>query len=213
MTQIAHPIPLLIQPLGRSSRSLALKVVAFGMLYGLAMGSYGLGHDRILQPLISASKVPLLLMVTFILSLPSFFVINTLIGLRDDFRIATRALVQTQLAFTVILVSLAPLTLVWYASDPTYPAAVVFNGVMFFIASISAQVVLIRLYRPLIAKDRRHRAMMFLWAIIYSFVAIQMAWVLRPFIGSPGSAVRFFREGAWGNAYVEVVRLVIEMFR
>ena len=213
MTQIAHPIPLLIQPLGKSSRSLAIKVVAFGMIYGLAMGSYGLGHDRILQPLISASKVPLLLMVTFILSLPSFFVINTLIGLRDDFRIATRALVQTQLAFTVILLSLAPLTLVWYASDPNYPAAVVFNGVMFFIASISAQVVLIRLYRPLIAKDRRHRAMMFLWAIIYSFVAIQMAWVLRPFIGSPGSAVRFFREGAWGNAYVEVVRLVIEMFR
>ncbi len=31
-----------------------------------------------------------------------------------------------------------------------------------------------------------------------------MAWVLRPFVGSPGKPITFFRQEAWGNAYVEV---------
>jgi hypothetical protein len=31
-----------------------------------------------------------------------------------------------------------------------------------------------------------------------------MGWVLRPFIGDPRTQTTFFREGAWGNAYIEV---------
>jgi len=36
------------------------------------------------------------------------------------------------------------------------------------------------------------------------FVAIQLAWVLRPFIGDPSRPTTFFRETAWGNAYVKI---------
>ena len=39
-----------------------------------------------------------------------------------------------------------------------------------------------------------------------------MAWVLRPFIGSPSSPVNFFRREAWGNAYVELLHDVIHTF-
>jgi len=31
-----------------------------------------------------------------------------------------------------------------------------------------------------------------------------MGWVLRPFIGDPAKPTAYFREGAWGNAYIEV---------
>jgi len=79
---------------------------------------------------------------------------------------------------------------------------------MFAAASFSAQLLLKRLYRPLIERDRRHRDMLRVWLLTYSFVGIQMGWVLRPFIGSPGSPVQFFREGAWGNAYVFVGRVI-----
>ncbi len=65
-----------------------------------------------------------------------------------------------------------------------------------------------RAYRPLIARDVRHRSLMRGWLLIYAFVGIQMAWVLRPFVGSPTSPTRFFRAEAWGNAYVEVARIV-----
>ncbi len=96
--------------------------------------------------------------------------------------------------------SLAPLTLTWYASTDNYPSAILFNAMMFFVASLSAQLVCFRLYRPLIARNPNHRYTLIGWVLIYAFVGIQMGWVLRPFIGSPGSPVRFFREGAWGNA-------------
>jgi len=63
-------------------------------------------------------------------------------------------------------------------------------------------VLLRRLYRPLIARDARHRALLRLWLIIYTFVGIQMGWLLRPFIGMPDTPTRFLREDTWSNAYV-----------
>jgi len=72
-------------------------LVAFGLTYGLVMGSYpGDYGPRGLQVLYSALKVPVLLMGTFLLSLPSFFVVNSLLGLRDDFGYAMLALIATQ---------------------------------------------------------------------------------------------------------------------
>ena len=67
--------------------SLMLAIVAYGMFYGGVMGSYGgVNGWRLWQAVYSAVKVPFLLIATFLLSLPSFFVLNTLFGLRDDFR-------------------------------------------------------------------------------------------------------------------------------
>jgi hypothetical protein len=38
-----------------------------------------------------------------------------------------------------------------------------------------------------------------------------MGWVLRPFIGSSGQPVEFFRRDAWDNAYVIVARMIWEV--
>ena len=58
------------------------------------MGTYGgLVSDRLLQPLYSGMKVPLLLLVSFTLSIPSFYVLNMLFGLATDFPDVLRALV------------------------------------------------------------------------------------------------------------------------
>ncbi len=74
------------------TRALAACILVFGCTYGAAMGSYGgLGGDRALQLLYSAAKAPLLLLATFAICLPFFFVLNTLLGLRRDFREALRA--------------------------------------------------------------------------------------------------------------------------
>ena len=70
-----------------------------------------------------------------------------------------------------------------------------------------------RYYVPLVRRDKRHRVMMYFWLFLYMFVAIQMAWIMRPFIGNPNLGVSFFREGAWGNAYVEVARLIASALR
>jgi hypothetical protein len=39
-----------------------------------------------------------------------------------------------------------------------------------------------------------------------------MGYVLRPFIGDPNRPVSFFRDEAWGNAYVTVAKLIWNIF-
>ena len=194
---------------GRVVGQLVALVLAFGLFYGAVMGTFGgVAGERVLQVVYSALKVPLLLLLTFFIALPSFFVFNTLLGLRRDFGEALRALAATQAGLTVILASLAPFTGLWYASNPNYRQAILFNALMFAVASVSAQRLLRRFYRPLIERDRRHRHLLRLWLVLFAFVGIQMAWVLRPFVGDPAKPTRFFRADAWGNAYVEVARMV-----
>jgi hypothetical protein len=165
-------------PAGRTDRlpasaAFALLIFGLGLFYGGVMGTYGgLAGDRPWQLVYSAIKVPFLIMTTFVLSIPSFYVINTLLGLRDDFPRVVRALMMTQAGLTVILTSLAPFTAFWYVSGSAYHPAIVFNGVMFAVASFGAQWVLHREYESLIRKDARHRWMLRTWIFIYVFVGI-----------------------------------------
>lgn len=184
---------------------LALIAGLFGALYGAMMGTFEVdGAPRALQMGFSAVKVPLLFLVTFLLSLPTYFVLMTLLGLRDDLHEALRSLLATQACAAIVLASMSPFTVLWYLSSRHYNQAVLFNGVVFALASLAGQKFLARFYRPLIGKDARHRSMLRAWLVIYAFVGIQMGWVLRPFVGDPERPTAFFREEAWGNAYEAV---------
>jgi len=194
-----------------SLRWLLMIIVVFGVAYGLVMGSFSVdGHLRGKQMLYSSLKMPLLLLATFAISLPSFFVLNTLLGVRDDFAVAIRSIAATQAGLTIVLASLGPLTAVWYASSAVYERAILFNALMFAIASLAAQWLLRRLYKPLIERDPRHRMLLRCWLVIYAFVGIQMGWLLRPFIGNPDVATEFFRAESWGNAYVVVWEMIVK---
>jgi hypothetical protein len=191
------------------SAALGLLILGFGMFYGGVMGTYGgLAGDRAWQLAYSALKVPFLIMTTFGLSIPSFYVMNMLLGLRADFPRVLRALMTTQAGLTVILTSLSPFTAFWYVTGSDYHPAILFNGAMFAVASFAAQWMLRREYGPLIEKDERHRWMLRTWIFIYVFVGIQMAWVLRPFVGNPQAPVQFFREDSWSNAYEVVLQMI-----
>jgi len=195
-------------PLGE----LVLWIVVFGAFYGCVMGSFGgFTGERLLQLLYSAVKVPLLLLVTFAIGLPTLFLLHTLLGLRQDFAEARRALLAAQAGLTLVLASLAPLTAFFYVSSTDYQAAVLFNAAMFAVASLSAQGILLRLYRPLVARNGRHRWLLAAWLGVYAFVGIQMAWTLRPFVGSPDAPTRLFRSDIGDNAYVVVFRLIVSV--
>jgi hypothetical protein len=211
MTALARDADLVLRspvPPAGIARPAAL-VLVLGLFYGAVMGTFGgLAPQRLEQIAYSALKVPILLLVTFVICLPSFFLLNTLTGLRRDFAEVARALVATQAALTVVLAALAPYTALWYVSFTGYQQAILFNGAMFALASAAAQVVLWRLYRPLMARQPRHHAMAFIWLGIYVFVGIQMAWVLRPYVGHPGMETQFLREDSWSNAYVFIARTI-----
>ena len=213
MTALLHQVDALLRPPPRDAtplafrgRSLVAILLSCGVTYGALMGLFT-GYDdspRPLQAVFSAAKVPLLLLLTFGLALPSFYVLNMLAGLGTDFPAVLRALLATQAGLTIVLASLSPFTLLFYVSTTNYDAAILFNALMFAIASLAGQRLLTRFYAPLIARDPRHRKMVRVWILLYAFVGIQMGWVLRPFIGDPDKPTTFFRQGAWGNAYVEV---------
>lgn len=184
-------------------------IVIGGALYGAIMGSYrGLDDDGWKQMLLSATKVPALFFVTFLLCLPSYFVLNVLAGLRDDFPQVLRALLSFQSLAAVALAALGPITWLMNVSTADYGFIVVWSGIMFAVASLLGQWRMHCLYRLLIAGNPRHRVLWRVWMVLYWFVAIQMAWVLRPFVGDPTKPFQLLRPEAWGNAYVEVLTLI-----
>ncbi|RIK76866.1 MAG: hypothetical protein DCC68_18455 [Planctomycetota bacterium] len=195
-------------------RALVVSTIAFGAAYGLAMGSFGgVWGERAWLAVFSAAKVPFLLLATFAVSLPSFLVLNVLFGLRDDLGRVVRALAAAQAGVGIVLASFAPVTIFWNVSFADYQTAILYNAAIFAVASFAGQWLLRGYYRPLVARRPRHRYLMRAWLGVYAFVGIQMAWVLRPFVGDPLADVRFFREDAWGNAYVAVWRVLADVLR
>jgi hypothetical protein len=188
---------------------LGLITVASGFFYGMVMGFYG---ERLLQAIYSGLKVPLLLAVSTLICIPSFYVVNALLGLRDDFAAAFRGVLTAQATLAVTLAALAPLTVLIYLSILSYPQAVFFNGIQFAVATGAGHLMLMHHYRPLVRANSRHRFGRLTWLCVYIFVAIQMAWVLRPFIGAPSLPTRFVREDAWSNAYVQVIETIWRVF-
>lgn len=186
------------------------------MIYGGAMGSFGLWEsgstaNNWLQVLYSAVKVPLLLGATFALSLPCFFVFNAIAGVAGDFRDVMKTLTATQSPLSVLLGSFASLTLMMYASGGSYLTGILFNAAMFGAASLGILPVVRRNYSLLIRRNPTHRRMAALWILLYSFVGIQMGWALRPFIGNPNDVTEFFRTNGWGNAYVAIMEILMQV--
>ncbi len=60
---------------------------------------------------------------------------------------------------------------------------------------------------PLPMRPPRQASMglLYIWIVVFGFVGTQLAWTLRPFLGSPGEPFQIFRH-IEGNFYVDVVR-------
>lgn len=205
-----------------SSKTVILIVALFGGLYGATMGSYAWlvgGREfsyGIWQVLYSGCKVPLLLFATFLVSLPSFYVLNALLGLSADFRIAVRNILISQATLAVALCSVSPLVIFWYLSIPntsvSYAASILVNTMFFAFASFASQATLRHRYRELIQHDSSHRWMLWTWLVVFALIGIQMGWVLRPFVGNPRQDPAFLRPEAWDNAYLKLLEIVRRIF-
>ena len=180
-------------------------------LAGLALG--GSAGDPWLA-LYAGLKVPLLVLLTAVFCLPSFYVVNALLGLRDDFALACRGLVAAQATLGIALGALAPV-LVFQAISVLDPYALTLcDALVFALATWAAQQVLARHYAPLVARSPRHRLALRGWLVLYAFTGVQLAWVLRPFRGTEGFPVQFLRPEAFQqNAYVVLIDHVLRLGR
>lgn len=214
MTSLAAIPPLLERLLGGAPLSLrsCLCIIGIGgAAHGLALGASS-GHW--LLALYAAIKVPLLLLGCCAASLPNFYVLHAVLGLHADFGAACTGLLAAQAAAGAVLGATAPL-FVWllgWVDDPYL--LTVADALLFAAAAVGGQIVLVRHYAPLLQRDRRHRLTVSCWIVLYAFFGIQLAWVLRPFLGTEGFAVQFLRPTALQqNAYVVLFEHLLRLWR
>ena len=122
-------------------------VIVLGVVYGLCMGSFavfrGLESDdpRVLsdgmqQLFASAIKVPLLFILTLIITFPSLYVFNALIGSQLGIRAVLKLLIAALGVNLAVLASLGPIVAFFSASSPNYPFILLLNVVVFAAAGL-----------------------------------------------------------------------------
>lgn len=191
-------------------RQLLGAIAGGGAIQGAAMGAYALlngGSGAFI--LISAIKMPLFMGITAALMLPALYVLYALFGMGDGFKTALRALAGGQATFALILASLSPFTLVYYLSGATYRGALGFNLLLFALAGIAAQGSIRLRLADLLRSDPRHSRLISIGFGLWAFVAVQLSWNLRPFVGNPGAHAEFLRSDAFTNAYLALWRILV----
>jgi hypothetical protein len=196
------------------SRGRALAVFFIcGGFYGAVMATFSLTTTRLPLVVFGTIKVPILFGCTMFLAIPGFYVLNALRGVGADFGKVLSLLLGYQLRVAVILAALAPITALINLSvtAEAYQLVQFWNSLAFLTAATVAQLRFATQARELVKRDFRHRLLLRVWTVLYAFVGIQMAWTLRPFIGSPDRGVGFFREGKLDNAYVQIFEIFREL--
>jgi len=184
-------------------------VVALSGFYGLIMGT-STGFSP--QMISSAVKVPVLYLLTLVVCYPVLYVVIVIMGSRLSFG-QTFALILLALALNAILLaSCAPIVLFFTLTGSGYDFLKLLTVLIF---AFSGAWGMMGLWRGLVAMcessslyPKQAVKILKIWILIYAFVGTQMAWSLRPFIGSPDLEFEVFRQNQAGNFYQAVLNSV-----
>ncbi len=183
-----------------------LSILVLSAIYGATMGIYGSG----LQILYSAMKVPMLLLVSLYVSVPSYYVLYSLLGGK---RTLGQTVMLLLLGFTVmstVLIALVPVNLFFILTSPrshgTHDFMALLNIAIFALGGFFALTYFVKgaetLYR---GSSENWKPAFILGSIILMFVGTQLAWVLRPFFNYYALFIRPIE----GNFYTAVVDLLM----
>jgi hypothetical protein len=189
-------------------------IVLFGAIAGASVGVW----TGDLQILYVATKVPILLLGTLLIGLPSMVVLGRFIGcslsLSDAATLALSSIART----SVVLGALAPATAYFALTLPArgivvYRAVVLSQVFAFAVAGFVGVTALRGRLAVRVPNRAKHTRIVFLWIAIYSFIGAQLTWILRPFLGNPGAPVEYLRPyaerlGLNSNFYTAVFTLI-----
>ena len=179
-------------------------LICLSALYGAAAGAYA----GAAQAFSSALKLPFLFLGTLAICFPGFFVIQVLVGSR--LRLAqVLALVLGALSLSAILLAaVVPITMFFLFTGANYYFLTLLHVLIVLGAGLLGMAVLhdglafaceTRGVYP-----KKAMTIMKVWAVLFAFVGIQMAWNLQPFVGDRGRPFQLFRHNE-GNFYTAVV--------
>jgi hypothetical protein len=120
-----------------SPARLSLIIIVLAMIYGVCMGTFAVfrpkGADP-MQVLASMVKVPLLFYLTLLVTLPSLYVFNALVGSRLGLATVLRLLVASLGVTVAVLASLGPIVAFFSVSTASYPFMLLFNVLVYTVA-------------------------------------------------------------------------------
>ena len=120
-------------------RGIAATVAILGIVYGICMGSYALFRgfenravqDGMMQVIANMVKVPALFVLTLLVTFPSLYVFNALVGSRLQLMPLLRLLMAALGVNLAILASLGPIVAFFSVSTPNYGFVVLLNVAVF----------------------------------------------------------------------------------
>jgi hypothetical protein len=187
-------------------RMIAAMVILCSLLsggYGLVMGMY----NGIFQAISSATKLPLLFLLTAIICIPSLYTFNVLLGQSFKFLQTVALMMMTLGTTTILLASLAPIAFFFTLTTPdNYQFLLLLHVVIFALCGVYGVGYLYRgcSYLAFRMEHPLNKLLLRIWIMIYAVVGMQLGWRLRPFIGNKGMTFELLRSDVDGNFYIAV---------
>jgi hypothetical protein len=195
-----------------------IAIVLGSSVYGATIGLW----RAPLQSVFTAIKFPLLIFLTCIGNGTVNGMLAQVLGSGLSFRQTAFAILMSFAIASLILGGFSPITLfILYNAPPLASEhAIIGHSVMLLahvcviaFAGVMANRRLFGLLRRMKGRDATARAVLFSWLAGNLFLGAQLAWNLRPFIGSPQLAVQFLRDDPLrGNFYEAVWRAFRHLF-
>ncbi len=185
-------------------------IVVFGALYGAVMGLYAGG----IQILWDALKIPVLLLITLYVTLPTYYVLNGILGGDLSLKQLTVLFMVSISVLTTMLIAFLPVTLFFTLTTPertfvTYGFTVLLNVIFFGIAGLTAVSYLWQGFSRIHGENKRWVMATMIGTIVLIFVGTQLAWVLRPYFNLSWDFIR----PPSGNFYIALFELIFRLMR
>ena len=179
-------------------------LMGLSALYGAAAGAY----SSPAQAVSAALKLPLLFLGTLAICFPGFFVIQVLVGSRLRLsQVLTLVLGALSLS-AILLAAVVPITAFFLFTGANYYFLTLLHVVIVLGAGLVGMAALHDGLAFACEKrgvyPKKAMTIMKVWAVLFAFVGIQMAWNLQPFVGDRGQPFQLFRHNE-GNFYTAVV--------
>ena len=140
-----------------SPEGMTIIILALGAIYGACMGSYAIFQTKGasgLQMLATIGKVPLLFLLTVLVTFPSLYVFNALVGSRLSLSSVFRLIIATVAVMTAILASIGPIVAFFSVSTTSYPFMLLLNvGVFLTSGFLGLRFLLSTLHRLTMVQD------------------------------------------------------------
>jgi len=180
-------------------------ILLFSFLYGIIMGSY----NGVLQSIVTGIKVPCLILLSLLICFPALYVIQSVIGSTMTIFQMVNIIFSGFFVFSTIALSFAPIVIFFMITSDSYAFLKLLHVAIFTFSGIFAVKTITdgltfscekkNIYPKLGMKIFK------IWVVILAFVSSQLAWNLRPFVGSRDLPFELFRKHE-GNFYVAVIQ-------